>query len=104
MMMDKYVRIAETKDIPKDKMRVFKVNDREILIVNVEDKFYAFKNRCPHMGYPLYFGSLEGKLLTCGFHYAKFDVRTGKSLGPVTHSPLKTFKIKIQNSSILVEL
>ena len=104
MMMDKYVRIAETKDIPKDKMRVFKVNDREILVVNVEDKFYAFENRCPHMGYPLYFGSLEGKVLTCGFHYAKFDVRTGESLGPVTHSSLKTFKIKIQNSSILVEL
>jgi len=104
MMMDKYVRIAETKDIQKDKMRVFKVNDREILVVNVEDKFYAFENRCPHMGYPLYFGRLEGKVLTCGFHYAKFDVRTGKSLGSVTHSPLKTFKIKIQNSSILVEL
>ncbi len=104
MMMGKYVRIAETKDIPKNKMRVFKVSDREMLIVNVEDKFYAFENRCPHMGYPLYFGSLEGKVLTCGFHYAKFDVRTGKSLGTITHSPLKTFNIKIQNSSILVEL
>ena len=77
MIMGRYVRIAETKDIPKNKMRVFKVGDREMLVVNVEDKFYAVENRCPHMGYPLYFGSLEGKVLTCGFHYAKFDVRTG---------------------------
>jgi len=104
MMMGRYVRIAETKNVLKNKMRVFKVSDREILVVNVEDKFYAFENRCPHMGYPLYFGSLKGKVLKCGFHYAKFDVRTGKSLGPVTHSLLKTFKVKIHNSSILVEL
>ncbi len=102
--MDKYVRIAETRDVPKNDMRVFKVSGREMLIVNVEDKFYAFENHCPHMGYPLYLGSLEGKVLTCGFHYAKFDVRTGKSLGPVTRRPLKKFKVKIQNSSILVKL
>ena len=104
VMMDKYVRTAETRDVPKNEMRVFKVGGREILIVNVEGEFYAFENRCPHMGYSLYFGSLEGKVLTCGFHYAKFDVRSGKSLGLVTHSPLKTFKVKIQDSSILVEL
>jgi len=103
-MMDKYVRIAETRDVLKNEMRVFKVGGREILVVNVEGEFYAFENRCPHMGYPLYFGSLEGKVLTCGFHYAKFDVRTGKSLGLVTHRPLKIFKVKIRNSSILVEL
>ncbi|MDH5438849.1 MAG: Rieske (2Fe-2S) protein, partial [Candidatus Bathyarchaeota archaeon] len=63
-----------------------------------------FENRCPHMGYPLYFGRLEGKVLTCGFHYAKFDVTTGKSLGSVTDKPLKKFKIKIQNSLVQVEL
>ena len=103
-MMDKYVRIAETRDVPKNDMRVFKVGGREILVVNVEDKFYAFENRCPHMGYPLYLGSLEGKVVTCGFHYAKFNVKTGKSLNPVTHKPVTTFKTKIQNSMLLVEL
>ena len=96
--------MSETHEIPKNKMRVFKVKDREILVVNVEGEFYAFENRCPHMGYPLYFGSLEGKVLTCGFHYAKFDVSTGKSLGLVTDEPLRSYKVKIQDSSILVEL
>jgi nitrite reductase/ring-hydroxylating ferredoxin subunit len=103
MIMDKYVRVAETRAVPKSSMRVFKVGGREMLIVNVEDKFYALENRCPHMGYPLYFGSLEGKVLMYGFHHAKFDVRTGKSLGLATRSPLRTFKVKIQNSSIMVE-
>jgi nitrite reductase/ring-hydroxylating ferredoxin subunit len=102
--MSKYVKMAETHEIPKNKMKVFKVEDHEILVVNVEGELYAFENRCPHMGYPLYFGRLEGKVLTCGFHYAKFDVTTGKSLGSITDKPLKKFKIKIQNSLVQVEL
>lgn len=103
-MMGKYVKIAEMHEIPKNKMRVFKVEDHEILAVNVKGKFYAFENRCPHMGYPLYLGSLEGNVLTCGFHYAKFDVTTGKSLDSVTDKPLKTYKTKIQNFIVHVEL
>ena len=99
--MEKYVRIAEIKEIPKNKMLVFKVKGHEILVVNVDGDFFAFENRCPHMGYSLYLGSLEGEVLTCGFHYAKFNVRTGKSLGPVTHKSLRTFKVKIKDSSIL---
>ncbi len=102
--MSKYVKMAETHEIPKNKMKVFKVEDHEILVVNVEGELYVFENRCPHMGYPLYFGRLEGKVLTCGFHYAKFDVTTGKSLGSITDKPLKKFKIKIQNSLVQVEL
>jgi nitrite reductase/ring-hydroxylating ferredoxin subunit len=102
--MSKYVKMAETHEIPKNEMKVFNVEDHEILVVNVEGELYAFENRCPHMGYPLYFGRLEGKVLTCGFHYAKFDVTTGKSLGSVTDKPLKKFRIKIQNSLVQVEL
>jgi len=102
--MSEYIKMAERQEIPKNKMKVFKVEDHEILVVNVEGELYALENRCPHMGYPLYFGRLEGKVLTCGFHYAKFDVTTGKSLGSVTDKPLKKFKIKIQNSLVQVEL
>ena len=102
--MGEYVKLAETHEIPKGKMRVFKVKDHKILVANVEGEFYAFENRCPHMGYPLYFGRLKGKMLTCGFHYAKFDVTTGKSLGSVTAKPVKKIKIKIQNSLVLAEL
>jgi 3-phenylpropionate/trans-cinnamate dioxygenase ferredoxin subunit len=85
-------------------MQVFNVKEKEILVVNVEGKFYAFDNHCPHMRYPLFFGSLEGDTLICGFHSAKFNVRTGKSLGPVTSEPLKTFPVKIKNSSVFIEV
>jgi nitrite reductase/ring-hydroxylating ferredoxin subunit len=104
MIMGKWAKIAGTRRIPRNEMQIFKVKRHEILVANVEGEFYAFENQCPHMEYSLYLGSLEGEVLTCGFHYAQFSVTTGKSLSAATHRPLKTFKVKIQNSSILVEV
>lgn len=103
-MEKKYVKIAEVKEIPADAMRLFKAKGHEILVVNADGQFYAFENRCPHMGYPLYFGNLKGQVLTCGFHYAKFDVKTGKSLGTVTKKFLKMLDVKIQDGDVLVKM
>jgi nitrite reductase/ring-hydroxylating ferredoxin subunit len=102
--MRKYVEIARIEEIPKNGMKAFSLEGQEILLVNVQRKLYAVGNRCPHMGYPLYFGSLEGKVLTCGFHSAKFDLTTGKVLNSVTQKPLKIFKTKIQNSQVFIKL
>ena len=102
--MGKYVKLGETQQIPENTMQVFSIEGHEILVVNVEGKFYAVSNRCPHLNYPLYMGSLNGKIITCGFHYAKFDVTTGEVLSPPAHEPLKTFKVKTEGSAVLVEL
>jgi len=102
--MGKYVKLAETQQIPENTMQVFKIEGHEILVVNVEGNFYAVSNRCPHLNYPLYLGSLNDKILICGFHYAKFDVTTGEVLSPPAHEPLKTFKVKTEGSAVLVEL
>ena len=100
----KYFKIAEVNEIPTDAMRLFKAEGHEILVMNADGQFYAFENRCPHMGYPLYFGSLDGQVLTCGFHCAKFDIKTGKSLGAVTEKSLRMFDVKIQDVDVLVKL
>jgi nitrite reductase/ring-hydroxylating ferredoxin subunit len=102
--MGKYVKLGETQQIPENTMQVFNIEGHEILVVNVEGKFYAVSNRCPHLNYPLYLGSLNGKIITCGFHYAKFDVTNGKVLSPPAHEPLKTFKVETEGSAVLVEL
>jgi nitrite reductase/ring-hydroxylating ferredoxin subunit len=101
--MGKYVKLCEKEQIAENAMQVFTVEGQEILVVNVEGKFYAVSNRCPHLNYPLFMGSLNGKVITCGFHYAKFDVTTGEVLSPPAHEPLKRFKVKTEGSAVLVE-
>lgn len=98
-----YIEAEQIEEIPRNKMKVFDVGTLEILIINVDDEFYAVENRCPHMGYPLFFGSLEGKVLKCGFHNAQFDVSTGKPLNGVTGKSLRTFTLLRRGSRIIIE-
>ncbi|MCW4034404.1 MAG: Rieske 2Fe-2S domain-containing protein [Candidatus Bathyarchaeota archaeon] len=102
--MTKFVKVAQKNQIPNNSMKDLTVGDLEILLVNLDGKFYALQNKCPHLKYPLYLGTLRGNVLTCGFHYAKFDVTTGKVLSGPTKEDLKTFTTKTEGSDILVDV
>jgi len=104
LVLAKYLRVAKITDFPPNGMKLVKVDDFEILLILVEDKIYAFDNKCPHMGFSLFLGSLNGKILRCGFHYAEFDVTTGKTLNKVTEKPLKKIAVKIVDSEIYIEV
>jgi len=102
--MPEYLRVAKVTDFPPNGMKLVKVDNLEILLIHVEDENYAFDNKCPHMGFSLFLGSLNGKILRCGFHYAEFDVTTGKPLNKVTEKPLKKIAAKIIDSEIYIEV
>ncbi len=37
----------------------------------------AVDNRCPHMGFPLHKGTIDDGILTCHWHHARFDLKSG---------------------------
>jgi nitrite reductase/ring-hydroxylating ferredoxin subunit len=65
-------------------MRHVEAGGKELCIVNAGGTFYAIADRCPHMSASLCMGTLEGTVLTCPLHFARFDVKSGrKCSGPV---------------------
>jgi nitrite reductase/ring-hydroxylating ferredoxin subunit len=50
-----------------------------VLIVADGDDVVALDNRCPHMGFPLHRGSINDGILTCQWHHARFDLRSGST-------------------------
>ena len=50
-----------------------------VLVVADGDSVVALDNRCPHMGFPLHRGSIEDGILTCHWHHARFDLRSGST-------------------------
>jgi len=42
-----------------------------------EGKLFAVDNRCPHMGFPLHRGTVDNGVLTCHWHHARFDAKSG---------------------------
>jgi nitrite reductase/ring-hydroxylating ferredoxin subunit len=86
---------TRTSEIPVGSMKYVEVQGKEILLANVAGKFYATDNRCGHMNGPLSMGTLQGNVVECSLHHARFDVTTGKTLreghlGGVSHAVMST--------------
>jgi nitrite reductase/ring-hydroxylating ferredoxin subunit len=47
---------------------------------------------------------LDGELIECPLHAARFDVRTGKVLDPPATEDLKTFPVRVVDGEIQVKL
>src|ERR1017187_7200621 len=81
--MNGFCEVAKKVDIPLGKMEHLEVDEKEILIANVDGKFYAIDDRCGHMNARLSMGTLANTVVTCPQHFSRFDVTTGKLIsGP----------------------
>ena len=47
-------------------------------------------------------GLIQGTLISCPLHGAVFDLKTGEVMSPPAFEDLKTFKLKIEGTSIKV--
>lgn len=71
------VRVAGAGEVPPGDGRVVEVAGRAVAIFNVEGRYYAIDNTCPHRGGPLGEGDLDGTLVSCPWHAWRWDVTTG---------------------------
>lgn len=78
---DEYIEIAKTNEIANRQMKHVEVRGKEILIANIDGKFYALNDRCGHMNALLSMGNLANdNIVTCPFHGARFDIISGKKV------------------------
>ena len=67
-------------DLPIGSMRMVRAAGRRLCLVRTSDGVFALDHACPHEGYGLTQGSLDGNLLTCAWHNWKFRVDDGACL------------------------
>ena len=85
---ESYVEVAKIDEIPPGNMKHVELDGKEIVVSNVNGKFYAMDERCGHMNARLSNGNINQNIVTCPFHAAKFDISTGKKIGePVLEIP-----------------
>jgi nitrite reductase/ring-hydroxylating ferredoxin subunit len=98
-----FLKVAKTIDIPVGKMKHMEVDGLEILIANVEGKFYAVGDRCPHLHATISEGTLNKTVVTCPRHLSTFDIVTGKAISGV-RSNLPTYDAKVEGDDLLVNI
>jgi nitrite reductase/ring-hydroxylating ferredoxin subunit len=75
-----FMEAVKVDEVEKGKMKSVELRGIDVLIANVDGRFYAMDDRCGHMNALLSMGTLKGKTVVCPFHFAEFDVTTGKKI------------------------
>ena len=102
--MSKMVKVAQTDELSPGSGKVVEADGRSIALFNVEGTFCAIDNTCTHRGGPLGEGELSGEMVTCPWHGANFNVKTGAVTQPPAPTGVRTFVVKVEGGDVLVEL
>ena len=96
---------GKVSDIPPGKMIKIKVDGKDVMITNIEGDFCAMDDTCTHSGSSLSEGTLEGCIVTCGWHKAEFDCKTGKLVKfPAKIRDLASYNVIVESDNVFVEM
>ena len=98
-----FVTVAKVSEIPIGARRIVRLDDREIAIFHLEDGWFAIEDVCTHDGGPVAEGELEGDVIECPRHGARFNLKTGAVLSLPATSPVPTYRVRVQGDDVQVE-
>ena len=98
------IKIAETTALAPGQAAAFTVEGQKIALFNVEGTYYAIGDTCTHRGGPLSEGEVQGTKVTCPWHGANFDLKTGTVLGLPAQNGVPSYKVVVEGTDIKVEI
>jgi 3-phenylpropionate/trans-cinnamate dioxygenase ferredoxin subunit len=98
-----FVTIAKTDEVAEDQIKVYEVGGKRIALAHTSDGFYAIDDVCTHDGGPLDQGELDGNLVECPRHGARFDVTSGRPVVLPAVRPVKTYPVQVDGDDVKVD-
>lgn len=95
---------AQLQEIPNHGQLAVVVFDTPILLFRHDDEVFALDDVCTHTGDPLAGGDLDGYTVTCPWHGAQFDTRSGKNLRMPAVCPTRAHQVQVTNGDVFVTL
>jgi nitrite reductase/ring-hydroxylating ferredoxin subunit len=100
--MAEFVKVGDPGDIPPGKLKLVDVAGERVALANIDGEFCAFSDECTHDGGPLSEGDLEGEVVTCPWHFSKFNVRTGEIVESPADEVVDVFEVDVRDDGIYV--
>ncbi len=111
--------VARASELPPGSRRIVEVAGRSIGVFNVDGKYHALRNACPHHGAPLCLGPVhgtavasapgtyewvrDGEILRCPWHGWEFEIATGRALAD-PRVRARTYPVSVEDGQVVVSL
>ncbi len=98
------MKVPKTNEIGPGQARRVDVQGTRIALFNIDGTFFAVDSTYTEKGGPLAEGEISDHKVTCPWHGARFDVRTGKVVGPPAQQAVARYGVRVTESDIEVEM
>ena len=99
-----FVRACALSELSDDSPLRVEVDGLDVAIVRSEGEVFAIEDECSHAAVALSEGDIAHCEIECWMHGSRFDLRTGKPLGPPATEPVPVFPVQIAGDDVLVDL
>lgn len=98
------MRVAAFSDLAEGAVLGVEAAGRRVCLARVEGEVYAFDDSCTHRDFPLSVGEVDVErcTVTCEWHGAAFDIRTGAvTCAPATR-PVRVYPCEVDGGDVWV--
>lgn len=100
--MEDWTDVAATADFPPGTCRTVDAAGTPIAVFNIDGEYYAIEDLCTHEAETLSDGKVDGLVVTCPAHQARFSLVDGAALSPPAYEPVAVFPVRITNGIVQV--
>ena len=98
------ILVGKTTEVMPGQMKKVLVDENEVVVINIDGNYYAMDDTCAHAGASLAEGSLDNSIITCPWHGATWDCKTGKMIKfGVQLKDLAPYKVTVESDEVFVE-
>ena len=99
-----FVRVASLSELGEVEVRAVEAGGRRIALVRLGETVCAIGDGCSHDEALLSEGKLEGEVLRCPWHGARFDVRTGRALTLPAVDDVPCYRVRLRGDEVEVAI
>lgn len=101
--------VCSMEELTDGSAKRFMLSGRDLIVIRIKGKLFAYRNECPHMNLPLtnrskgIFDKDQGRLV-CMQHAAEFDIENGFCVkGPCQGMELESVNIETNNGKLFLK-
>ena len=99
-----YLKVARAAEVTEGRLMSVSTRFGRIALTRIGDEVLAFQDACTHDDAPLDGGELEGEVIECPRHGARFNMRTGKCLRMPATEDIETYEVRLNGEDVEVKL
>ena len=102
--MAEWSDICAQAELPAGARKVVATAIGDIAVFNLDGELYAIEDVCTHDGGELASGCVDGDVIICPRHGARFCIRDGRALTPPAYEDVECFPVRIERGMVQVDI